>query len=196
MGVLAMSACLVALYFALATTHVQDMLGMLNLRVYRAGASIAWHRGALYDDHYAAGLPFTYPPFAALFFVPLAALPLALAKLVLLFASIGAIGVACWAVTGVLTDTHKRLAVVVAAGAIALWLEPVQQTLKFGQVNLLLMVLIVVDIMYSERRWSGVGVGIAATLKLTPLIFVPYLLFTGRRQVAATRCSPLLVALR
>jgi alpha-1,2-mannosyltransferase len=49
-----------------------------------------------------------------------------------------------------------------------------------------LMALIVWDLCQSDdRRWKGVGVGLAAGIKLVPLIFIPYLLLAGKRRQAA-----------
>ena len=66
----------------------------------------------------------------------------------------------------------------------ALALEPVWQNLTFGQVNLFLMLAVLVDLVRPERRWSGVLVGIAAGVKLTPLVFVVLLVLVGRRTAA------------
>jgi len=72
--------------------------------------------------------------------------------------------------------------------ALALATEPVQQTLALGQVNLLLMLLVVADLLPEgkTRWWQGFGIGIAAGVKLTPLIFIPYLLLIRRYRQAAT----------
>ena len=74
------------------------------------------------------------------------------------------------------------LVALVTAGALAL--EPVWQNLTFGQVNLFLMLAVLVDLLRPERRWSGVLVGIAAGVKLTPLVFVVLLVLVGRRAAA------------
>jgi alpha-1,2-mannosyltransferase len=69
--------------------------------------------------------------------------------------------------------------------AVALWLEPVYMTMFFGQINLILLALIVVDLSLPDsRRWKGIGIGIAAGAKLTPLIFIPYLLASRRVRAA------------
>jgi alpha-1,2-mannosyltransferase len=66
-----------------------------------------------------------------------------------------------------------------------MWLEPVSKTFSWGQINLMLLVLVMLDLTYGDgRRWQGVGVGLGAAIKLTPLVFVPYLWFTGRRRAA------------
>ena len=67
-----------------------------------------------------------------------------------------------------------------------------QETLGLGQVNLLLMLLIVADLLTTgtlsgrTRWWHGIGIGVAAGIKLTPLIFIPYLVLIRRYRQAAT----------
>jgi alpha-1,2-mannosyltransferase len=71
-------------------------------------------------------------------------------------------------------------------GAVVFWLEPVQRTLFLGQVELILMALIMWDLCQPDRRpLKGAGVGVAAGIKLVPLIFIPYLLLTRRFRQAA-----------
>jgi alpha-1,2-mannosyltransferase len=49
-----------------------------------------------------------------------------------------------------------------------------------------LMALIMWDMCQPDRRrWKGAGVGIAAGIKLVPLVFIPYLLLTRRYRQAA-----------
>ena len=129
------------------------------------------------------GLPFTYPPFAAVVMVPLALLPAWLAAALWTAASVAALA----AVVALVRHALDRpapgwLVALLAGGAIAL--EPVWQNLSFGQVNVILMLAVLVDLVRPERRWSGVLVGIAAGLKLTPLVFVVLLVLVGRRTAA------------
>ncbi len=57
--------------------------GMIDLRVYRMGGSVLLDRASLYDAQLpGSGLPFTYPPFAAIAMVPLAAVPWGVALVV------------------------------------------------------------------------------------------------------------------
>jgi alpha-1,2-mannosyltransferase len=152
---------------------------MIDLAVYRAGGHALATGQPLYSAHPDASLlPFTYPPFAGLLCVPLAGLPWDLARLVMTLLSVAAL------VAVVRATVRVHPAVVVAA---ALALEPVRATLEFGQVNLLVMALVVLDLTRrSERASCGVLIGLAAAVKLTPLIFIAYLLVTGRRRAAGT----------
>jgi alpha-1,2-mannosyltransferase len=78
-----------------------------------------------------------------------------------------------------------RFGLALCVAAVGLWLEPVDLTLHFGQINLILMALVLVDLAAPDTaRYKGVAIGLAAGLKLTPLIFLPYLLLTGRVRVA------------
>jgi alpha-1,2-mannosyltransferase len=153
--------------------------GLTDLQVYRYGGdALLQGRSALADHDPVTGLPFTYPPFAAVAFVPLAVVPTWLAAAALTAASIAALAVVVALVRPAPWWTVALLTVA------ALALEPVWRNLAFGQVNLLLMLLVVADLARPERRWSGVLVGVAAGIKLTPLVFVVLLVLVGRRWVA------------
>ncbi|WP_249998155.1 glycosyltransferase 87 family protein [Actinoplanes sp. M2I2] len=131
----------------------------------------------------ATNLRFTYPPFAALAMVPLAPLPFWLATAFWTAASVGALAGAIVVVARALGRTVSgRLVALLTVGALAL--EPVWQNLTFGQINLLLMLAVLIDLLYPERRWSGILLGIAAGVKLTPLVFVVLLVLAGRRATA------------
>ena len=77
------------------------------------------------------------------------------------------------------------LVALLTVGALAL--EPVWQNLTFGQVNLLLMLAVLVDVVRPDRRWSGLLLGLAAGVKLTPLVFVVLLVLVGRRVGGGAR---------
>ncbi len=137
---------------------------------------------------YTAGLHFTYAPIAAGFFAVLAVVKVQIVKVLVTAASVASLVGVLWLTWGKLGygRSARRLSATLCTAAVALWLEPVRQTLSFGQVNLVLMLIIVADLcMPDSRWWKGVGVGLAAGFKLTPLIFIPYLLLTRRYRAAA-----------
>src|SRR6185436_17187894 len=73
------------------------------------------------------------------------------------------------------------------ACCLALAFEPVRETITFGQVNTLLLTLVAGDMLFGVargRRWAGVGTGMATAVKLTPGIFIVYLLITKRWRAA------------
>lgn len=181
-------------------------LGWLLVEVWR----VTWHRAQLDLAVYVLGahhltdgrlytvglptaphLPFTYPPIAALVFTPLAALPTSAGQLVWAGVSIASLyAVLALSLRAVLPGTDR---VRVALWALVLLgpsflLDPLRLTFYFGQVNLVLCALLLVDLTTTPRlgRWTlprGVLVGVAAAVKLVPLVFVPYLFVT--RQVRA-----------
>ncbi|MER5889806.1 glycosyltransferase 87 family protein [Streptomyces sp. NPDC001941] len=140
----------------------------------------------------AQGLPYLYPPFAVLPFRALAGTELDRAHLVVSALSLLALAAAVLAAARL---AGRRLGPGVVGGAlalagVALWTEPVLQNLDFGQVNLVLLALVLVDLAQGDgRRFKGVGVGLAAGLKLTPGLFVVYLLLSGRRRAAGVAAA-------
>jgi alpha-1,2-mannosyltransferase len=99
---------------------------------------------------------------------------------------------AAWLTAGVLGNNRAgglewrtRLGAALLGSAAALLTEPVFRTMYLGQVNLLLMALVIGDLAQPDgRRLKGVAVGIAAGIKLVPLVFILYLLLTGRFRAA------------
>ncbi|OLT39555.1 hypothetical protein BJF85_25575 [Saccharomonospora sp. CUA-673] len=168
--------------------------------VYRAGAITLLQGDPLYESNtlapepFWALLPFTYPPTAALLFVPLAVLPLQVAWGVLSAVSLVAMALVIRVAIGALPRPQGEVPqwvsparLTILSAVLFFALEPVWRTIFLGQINLILMALIVVDILVVSARgsrWGGVLVGVAAAVKLTPLIFIPHLLFTGRRMDA------------
>lgn len=159
--------------------------GYVDLYVYQYGSRLVLDGLPLYGSRDpATNLRFTYPPFAALAMVPLAPLPGWIATTLWTAASVGALAGVILVVGRALGRTFSGWPLAaLTVGALAV--EPVWQNLTFGQVNLLLMLAVVIDLVRPERRWSGVLVGIAAGVKLTPLVFVVLLVLVGRRTTAA-----------
>ncbi len=154
-----------------------------DLEIYRFGVDTLWSGGDLYGalPLSEAGIPllFIYPPFAALVLTPLAAVPWTGAVLLLFALSLAALGITFYAITRSLWPSgDRRKALLVASLAItpALFLEPVRQTLGFGQINLLLMGLVAADCLLARGRYRGIGVGLAAAIKLTPMAFLLFFL--------------------
>jgi alpha-1,2-mannosyltransferase len=160
-------------------------LSFTDLFVYLYGGRAVLDGLPVYESRDpVTGLHFTYPPFAAVLMVPLALLPTWLAAALWAGASVGALAVVVVVVRRELgRPAPGWLVALITCGALAL--EPVWQNLTFGQTNLFLMLAVLVDLVRPERRWSGVLVGIAAGVKLTPLVFVVLLVLVGRRAAAA-----------
>jgi alpha-1,2-mannosyltransferase len=158
--------------------------GFTDLHVYRFAGQSVLDGTQVYDaDDPVTGLPFTYPPFAAVVMVPLALVAGWLAAALWTGMSGGCVAAAVVVVRHADGRTAPGwLVALVAAAAIAM--EPVWQNYAFGQVNAVLMLALLVDLLRPERRWSGVLVGVVAGLKLTPLVFVVLLVLVGRRTSA------------
>ena len=158
--------------------------GLTDLHVYRhAGQVVLDGESLARTRDPVTGLPFTYPPFAGLVLVPLAWAPFWVAAALWTAASVTALAaVVALALRSLGRPAPGWLVALLTIGAVGL--EPVWQNLSFGQVNLLLMLAVLVDLLRPERRWAGVLLGIAAGVKLTPLVFVVLLVLVGRRSAA------------
>ncbi|MFI7677439.1 glycosyltransferase 87 family protein [Actinophytocola sp. NPDC049390] len=159
----------------------------VDFDVYRGAAAAVLNGDPLYGFASPLQLPFTYPPIAAVLFGPLALLPATVAAGFWALISVLAMEMLIWSLLGPLgvTDRAARIRWTAVASLVMLPLAPVTFNLWIGQINLILL-LVIVDLACVTGRFRGVGVGIAAGIKLTPLIFVPYLLFTRDRRAAGT----------
>lgn len=167
--------------------HPHAVVSDIDLAVYRDAGLVARNSpDQLYRWQQSPGVRFTYTPFAAAICALVSALPWGLLAAVMLVGSVAALLRTVWLAAAALGwHGTSRLGAASAVSAVALWIEPVQRTLHTGEVDLLLLLLVVVDLTGRVRRWQGVGLGVAAGIKLLALIFIPYLLITGRYRQAA-----------
>ena len=174
----------------------------VDLAVYRSGGLIVRHITPLYNPHLAAPLydwvgygklhlPFTYTPFAAIAFALISFVPWWLSQQLALAVDIIALLAALWFTLGGLGYRRDkvRLGATLLGTAAVYWTEPVLRTMYLGQVNLVLMALILWDLTQPDtersRWWKGFGTGMAAGIKLVPLVFIPYLLLARKFRQAA-----------
>ncbi|MEE6137425.1 mannosyltransferase [Mycobacterium sp. 050128] len=178
----------------LALTYLtRNGTNFVDLHVYLGGAAALDHPGTLYDFVYSEHtpdfpLPFTYPPFAAIVFYPLHLVPFGLAGFLWLVAMMAALYASVrisQRLLGVPPGGGRRVAM--AWTAITIWIEPLRNNFDYGQINVFLM-LAVLWAIYTTRWWlSGLLVGVAAGIKLTPAIAGVYLV--GVRRFAAAAFS-------
>jgi Glycosyltransferase family 87 len=158
----------------------------LDFRIYMWGGHAVLDDSRLYLA-LAYGHWFTYSPFAAIVFVPVAALPLAVARVGWDLVSVAALAYSGTRILQIAGYRPTRI-MVAAFVAAAMALDPVWETLFLGQINLILLALIVTDIWLVSRGSSrlavGAGVGIAAAIKLTPAIFIMLFLLARRTRAA------------
>ena len=162
----------------------------IDLDVYRIG-SLTWLHGrslygALPRTRAGIGLPFSYPPMAAVLLSPLAVVPMAVAGCALTLVSVAL----TWVVLRVFTRSLSSRPGLCWLLPAALELEPVRATLNFGQVNILLMALVAADCLHPRPRWPrGALVGLAAAVKLTPAAFILFFLLRNDRRAARTAAA-------
>jgi alpha-1,2-mannosyltransferase len=199
----AVFAVAVVAYLIVVATHPADaMLNGFDLQVYLEGGKLArWNPDTLYTwhAHNEPGIMFTYTPFAAMVFAVLSFLPWRVLEDAGVLVSTFALGATVWIAfreLGVAGRRAERLGWTLLVAGVVFWIEPVQRALHLGQVELLLMVLIVWDMCQPDRRrFKGAGVGIAAAIKLVPLLFIAYLLITRRFRAAVVAIGVFVVTI-
>lgn len=189
------TVCAAACAFGLVVVVLAMRATAIDLEVYRAGGQAVLDQAPLYKGPVSGGLNFVYPPFAALVFVPLAPLTQSVATILVVLVNTAMVLYAaalCWrSVSGALGQRLLLLSIVTASLLLAT--DAVHVTFSVGQINLVLLVLVLGDLLRADgTRSKGVGLGIAAGLKLTPLIFVVYLLVTRQFRAALVSMSTFL----
>ncbi|PJE08931.1 mannosyltransferase [Mycobacterium sp.] len=160
----------------------------VDLHVYVGGAAALDHPGTLYSYVYADQtpdfpLPFTYPPFAAVALYPMHFVPFGVLAFLWHVAIVAALyGVVRISQRLIGTAADRRAAMLWTA--VSIWIEPLRSNFDYGQINVFL-VLAVLYAVYTTRWWlSGLLVGLAAAVKLTPAVAGIYLLGARRWSAA------------
>jgi alpha-1,2-mannosyltransferase len=182
---------------ALAFFHQQ-----LDLSTYLLGGAHASSNDLFTVTYPTDHLGFTYPPFSALLFAPFAHFPLRACEVVFSWVNLAALfGLIVVSLRAVCREMDKRtllwwgLALVLPV----VLFDPVRQTLLLGQVNIILALMVVADMTLDLPIRRGILVGLAAAIKVTPVILIPYLLLTrqgraGARAVASFCAAALFAA--
>ncbi|WP_433212416.1 glycosyltransferase 87 family protein [Dactylosporangium sp. CS-047395] len=189
---------LLALFVALVVYgHIwyRNRHDWFDLGIYRQAVNWWLDGHPLYDyvkpDDTQGQLGFTYPPFGALILVPFAVLPWMGAVVLYSVITIAALLITTW---WLVVPVARRkgwelpFALVLALTVISA-LEPVRENYTFGQINMVLVVLVLADLLVllpRGSRWAGVLIGLAAAIKLTPAIFIVYLLLSRRYRAGLT----------
>jgi alpha-1,2-mannosyltransferase len=195
LGVLAWAAALAAIEPLVRgyLTSAPDQR-LVDLAVYRAGGLSVLQGQPLYTvlTQPPQLLPFTYPPTAALFAVPLALLSWPAAQLAWVPVIYVPLGVVIWFAFAPLLrrvpgPAGMRAAVFAVIFAACAYLFPLRDEMRFGQVDMVLLAMALADCAARAPRWPrGALVGLATAIKLIPGVFIIYLWLSGRRRAAVT----------
>jgi len=192
---------------------VGDTPYRIDIDVYRMGGQ-AWlddrplyTDGALFHTPIGLNLPFTYPPLAAIVFCPFAWLGLPAASVTITLITLALLLVSTMIVLTRLDvwSTARTVpgpawlrrwwltALIVAAAAI--WLEPIKANFAFGQINVVLMTLVIADCVPRRTPWPrGLLLGLGIALKLTPAVFLLYFLLRRDNRAMLTSIASFLAA--
>lgn len=167
----------------------------IDLDVYRLSAQ-AWldgrplyHASASFHTASGADLPFTYPPLSAIVFTPFTWLSFHAASVVITAITLVLLVVSTMVVLAALNPVWARqwlLAVAIAVAAVY-YCEPIRTNFVFGQINVVLMALVLADCLPRRTRWPrGLLLGLAIALKLTPAVFLLYFALRRDNRAALT----------
>jgi alpha-1,2-mannosyltransferase len=192
LGVLAWAAALAAIAPIVHgyLTNPPDQR-LVDLDVYRTGGLAVLHGQPLYSvlTQPPQLLPFTYPPVAAIFAVPLAMMSWPVAQAVWVAFVYVPFAVIVWYSFRPLLRRAGPWRVVLFAALFCAgaYLFPMQDEMRFGQVDAVLAALAVADCAAVKPRWPrGALVGLATAVKLVPGVFIIYLWVSGQRRAATT----------
>lgn len=140
----------------------------------------------IYQTQSPLQLWFIYPPIAAILMIPLVVGPYVMWQVIW---TGGLVAAQTLVLRRAGAPRGWRLAVLSIVVLVAM--EPIRTTLGYGQVNTFLMMLVIADLLPDrpgERRRipQGALIGLAASIKLTPLLFVVLLLLLGRIRSVVT----------
>jgi alpha-1,2-mannosyltransferase len=176
----------------LALVHQQ-----LDLSTYLLGGAHAASSDLFTVTYPTDHLGFTYPPFSALLFAPFAHLPLRVCEVAFSWVNLGALA-ALIAVSlraaGAALDRRTAVWWALVLVLPVLLFDPVRQTFLLGQVNIILALMVVADLTLELPLPRGILVGLAAAIKVTPVILIPYLILTRQGRSAARAAASFCVA--
>ena len=150
----------------------------LDFSIYMLATKLATLHQPLYPLLYG-GAPFTYPPSIFLLFIPFLLFPLGIATSIWNGISVLGILVSVLLLTWESRVGFKPAYILLLLSGIFL-LEPVRETLLFGQNNTIVLLYCVLAFIFSRERpttlLGGIFLGIASALKVFPLFLVVYFL--------------------
>lgn len=145
----------------------------LDLAIYILAGHHLRNGGNLYEGNYIYDLPFTYPPFAGVLFQGFTFFGNLEATLLWQGANLLALMAVIWMIT-------RSIPISVLLAIASVGLDAVHGSFFYGQINAILMFLVALDFLPKNRRFAGIGVGLAAGIKLTPAFFVLIFLIERR----------------
>ena len=162
--------------------------GLLDLMIYTESAQ-AWIDGSSLFSYRSPvfNLSATYPPIGLLPFALLSPVPTPVREVLFTCLSLAAVAIAarCASVLAGI-ERARRMEWTLWAMSIAIVTMPVWLTLRQGQINALLWLLVLADVVLVSRdsRFAGISIGVATAIKLVPGLFILWLVVIGSRRPA------------
>ena len=183
---IAIAAAVTAVLLTLLNWRDRIWMMEIDFKVYNLAGKAVLNGISPYDPATTDGFLFIYPPITALTFVPLGLLSVDVGFAIWSFGTVLALQASVWLAFGLVPveSQARRAKFALLAPLVALPTAALVMHLHVGQVGALLMLLVLADLTGVTGKYKGITIGLAAGLKLLPLIFVGYLLLTGRIRAA------------
>lgn len=176
-----------------------------DLEIYRNAGTYVLENKDFYDPEFGRAffghpIAFSYTPFAALLFVPLAVIPIWLCNALgaTLLWAIPVIFITATIYKDQFIASKNRTGIILALALLAGLSNTALDVLGYGQIGLLVVAAVVFDSLAPTQWWKrlprGVLTGVAAAVKLTPAVFIGYWFITGQWRKAFTAVSTVIVA--
>lgn len=180
-----------------------------DLAIYRDALAYQASGGDLYAfasvDPRTPGAAFTYPPFAALVLQPLVWVPAVVSDVAWVLLNLAAVGMLALVLAlrypaedmwmGLPRGRSRQVIVAALACTLLLVSYPVATNFRLGQISLFITAAAFLDAAHVvPKRWRGCLVGLVSSIKLTPLVFIPYFLVTRQWRAAANAFGVFVIA--
>ena len=162
-------------------SKVQSQVFLIDFNVYYQASKTLLSDQNPYHQVFNT-VPFNYPPSSFLFFVPFTLLGQKEGQVLFTLLSLLSLLSSSYFLTSLFPITSKWT---VRLFITSLFLQnfPAKFTLTLGQVNLIVLLLLILMFVFEKKRkdlWTGICFGLASMVKLTPIILGLYLLFKKR----------------
>ena len=146
---------------------------LLDVGVFQDAGRAMMNNFPLYSEDFPtrSGFRFIYPPFAAWLFEPLAWMEENLMEVVWTIATFVAVFLVV-AMAVYRLQLGKWWLWSIGFAGMAFYIEPLRAHVMYGQINIFLILLVCADVLgYTPRKIRGIGIGVAAGIKITPAAY-------------------------
>lgn len=171
---------LLLLFFT--TLRIMMTFALFDFNIYYQASKDVLAGRALYHN---SAIDNNYPPTALVFMLPVSFLPQNLAENIWTIGSVLAMIWSVWILSSAI-DSKQAFVITLLSVCLAIWMFPVKFTFGLGQINFLLLLFLCLSFsagLQKQQFLAGWWLGLAAAIKITPLILLLYFFRKGQWRV-------------